>query len=363
MRFCLYSDCHFSEFSSIIRSQGEIFSTRLENLIASISWAEQIAIDKNCDEIICLGDFFDRSDLNSREITALNEIRWADMPHTYLVGNHDASTKNLLFNSVNVLKKYGFQIINNVVLRHIAKCDLLFVPYFLDSDRKDLATYFDSFYNDSKAVLKINKPKRVVLSHNDIKGLQYGGFQSKNGFAIDDIIENCDLFLNGHLHNSDGKPFAPHAFNLGNLTGQNFSEDASIYSHRVYILDTDAGTLNSIENPYAINFYKLSLVDDKSINIFREMLFSLKSNAVVSIKCPAELKNDLQDILSEDDIQNKIIESRITYSVRRVDDPEDTSAELLHSADDYLLKFITFCKENLPQSDLLEEELSEVCSK
>lgn len=75
MKILLYTDVHVSEFSSIIRSMGEKYSTRLENLIASINWAEKIATENNCDEIICLGDFFDKPELNSSELTAMKEIK------------------------------------------------------------------------------------------------------------------------------------------------------------------------------------------------------------------------------------------------------------------------------------------------
>ena len=64
----IYSDCHFSQYSSIIRSRGEKYSTRLHNLINSISWAEKLADSENCDEVFCLGETFD---LNKEKLTSL----------------------------------------------------------------------------------------------------------------------------------------------------------------------------------------------------------------------------------------------------------------------------------------------------
>ena len=61
MRILLYTDNHFCTNSSIIRKNGEKYSIRLENQIKSVNWAEQLGIEKNCDMVIHLGDFFDKS--------------------------------------------------------------------------------------------------------------------------------------------------------------------------------------------------------------------------------------------------------------------------------------------------------------
>lgn len=68
---------------------------------------------------------------------------------------------------------------------------------------------------------------------------------------------------------------ADRVINVGNLTGQNFSEDAKKYSHGCIIFDTNTGECNLYENPYAFNFYKLSYGNDT--------LSGLKNNAVVTI--------------------------------------------------------------------------------
>ena len=66
------------------------------------------------------------------------------------------------------------------------------------------------------------------------------------------------LTLDYHLHN--GSKFSNKGENLGNLTGQNFSENAFEYDHRIMILN-----INGQEyckhyefNPYAFNFYSSS---------------------------------------------------------------------------------------------------------
>ena len=99
MRYFIFADPHWSSYSSIVRSRGEKYSTRLENLIKTINWVESEAQNQNCNTIVCLGDFFDKSELNSEEITALQEIKWANIIHYFLVGNHEMGRNNLELSS------------------------------------------------------------------------------------------------------------------------------------------------------------------------------------------------------------------------------------------------------------------------
>ena len=45
MKICCFGDTHWSEYSSILRSMGEKYSTRLENLIKSVNWVFDIALE------------------------------------------------------------------------------------------------------------------------------------------------------------------------------------------------------------------------------------------------------------------------------------------------------------------------------
>lgn len=103
MRILIYTDNHFSQYSSIVRSRGEEYSTRLENQIQSINWVESLAKEKGCDAIVHLGDFFDKPDLSSEEITAFKDINWAAKPHYFLVGNHEMGRNDLVYNSAEIL--------------------------------------------------------------------------------------------------------------------------------------------------------------------------------------------------------------------------------------------------------------------
>lgn len=346
MKYLIYGDVHFCEYSSIIRSEGKKYSSRLENLIKSVNWAENLALEYNCDEVISLGDFFNAPDLNSREITALQEIVWAPLPHTFIVGNHDASSKSLKYNSIMALKNNGFKIISEPELTTIADTDgikqLLFLPYITENGDISLKDY------------KINSEYPcIILSHNDIKGIQYGIVTSKHGFEIDEIDELGHLFLNGHIHN--GSQFGKKAYNLGTLTGQNFKEDAFKYDHRVAILDTTANTLEFIENPYALNIYTITINTISDLNQLKE----LKDNLVLSIKCDEELQKDLTVALAE--IAHKIVAKRVMFTRTLKEDSSGKLLELQRHSTNYLDEFNIFAKNIIGDSDILAYELAEVC--
>ena len=89
MKILVVGDVHFCQYSSILRERGELYSKRLENLLWSLNWVENQAGVLECDKVVYLGDFFDRSDANAEELTALTEVKWSDLPHVCLVGNHE----------------------------------------------------------------------------------------------------------------------------------------------------------------------------------------------------------------------------------------------------------------------------------
>lgn len=336
MKILLFTDLHMCPRASIINKWGTKYPSRLENCIESVNWLERKAEELGCDYIISLGDFFDKPDLTSETITACNEIQWSNIMHYHLVGNHDASTSSLDFNSVNRLSASNHRIISEPSI--LPYSDIGFLPYVTECDRKPLSEYFHGW-----------RP-RILLSHNDISGIQMGPVVSKTGFSIEEIEANCDLFLNGHLHN--GQALSTKVINLGNLTGKDFGEDAARHSHNIVILDTDTLQLEYLENPYAYNFYKLQIDCEGDI----AYLDTLKNNAVVSIKCEQTLIEQVKRKIADADT---IIESRIILTKRQIDTEAETTE--LDLTVDHLARFIECCKATIENSTLLDEELSEIC--
>ena len=245
MRIGIVGDVHWSKSSSIIPAKGDRYSLRLTKLIDSVNYAEHATRD--CDFVVYLGDFFDRSDIEAEEMTALKEVCWNFKQHYLLVGNHEVFNRSLedtgLFNNTaRVFDLMNFAVFPEVWNLKKDGVRFIFLPYQTEKNALDLNT------------IPKYEGKTVIFSHNDLQ-IRYGAYLSTSGYSVEDIEKNCDLFINGHIHNFStvGKKIV----NLGNLTGQNFGEDALIYPHRIAFLDTDTMELTYEENPYAFNFYKV----------------------------------------------------------------------------------------------------------
>lgn len=342
MKILLFADLHMCPQASIINKWGTKYPKRLENCINSINWAERKAEELGCAYIISLGDFFDKPDLTSETITACQDIQWSWLQHYHLVGNHDASNSSLIFNSVNCLYNDNHKIIAEPLMLDAEGCDLCFLPYVTECDRKPLSEYF-------KGKEYTFNSKRIIFSHNDISGIQLGPVVSKTGFSIEEIEANCDFWINGHLHN--GQALTDKVINLGNITGKDFGEDASKYYHNIAILDTSKMSIEYIENPYAYNFYKLQIDSENDIL----QLDNLKNNAIVSIKCNQALVDQVRQKIED---TTNILESRVIL-VRQYEETGETTE--LDLTVDHLARFIECCKSTIENSTILEEELSEIC--
>lgn len=348
MRIAVCGDVHVSKVSSIIRSKGTKFTTRLENAINSLNWFEDISQQNQCDLEIFLGDTFDKPILDDEIITALKEVDWNSTNKYFLVGNHESTQVDLTYTSADYFKvENSFEVVKKItyLTDNKNKLYLFFIPYIIESNRKTLTEYFNEFSELNPSYQKI------VFSHNDLKGIQLGKFISEQGFDLEDIESNCKLFVNGHIHNENW--ITPKILNLGILTGQNFNEDAFVYPHNIAIIDTDKLSLDLIENPHAFNFYKLKIEQKKDLRL----LDSLKSNAVVSITC---LEDFIKDVKEKIEKLSTIAESRVVLTRNLLDlNTEEVKTEDLTI--DHLEKFREFCIEKIENTPILKEELCEIC--
>lgn len=333
MKIGIVGDIHWSKYSSILRSRGNKYSKRLENCIDSINWAEELLGDR-CDMVVYLGDFFDHESLKSEEITALSEIEWNKVPHYFLVGNHELGLNDLSFSSAHIFNLKDPQVIDHPTTWIYSDVEVCYLPYILNNTGK-LDDYFDA-----------KTEKRIIFSHNDIAGIQLGKFTSTEGFSIENIENNCDLFINGHLHN--GSKVSDKIYNVGNLTGQNFSEDAEVYKHNIFILDTDTLSIEEIENPFSLKFYKF--------NSFETLLnYDFPINSIVTAKLFNEEINEAKEFVVNNE---NIIAHRFIVApnlMNNISSIEHTSLAVNH-----LDKFQEFIVNELGTDKLVIAELEEV---
>lgn len=332
MKIGIVGDIHWSKYSSILRSRGKKYSKRLENCIESINWAEDTTRD--CDMVVYLGDFFDHESLKSEEITALSEIKWNKLPHKFLVGNHELGLNDLSFSSAHIFDLHDKEVIDHSMSWIYSGVEVCYLPYMLDM-KESIEEYFGDYPAE----------KRIIFSHNDIAGVQMGKFVSTSGFDINDIEANCDLFINGHLHN--GTQVSNKIYNIGNLTGQNFSEDANIYKHNIFILDTDTLEIEQIENPYALKFYKFNSLEDL-------MNYELESNSIITAKLYNGVVDKAKDYVKDNE---NIIAHRF---IILQDESRDVSTSNVSLTINHLEKFQEFVLDKLGNDTTVVEELSQV---
>lgn len=330
MRFCVVGDVHFSQYSSIVRQRGEQFSVRLENLINSVNFAEKTAKDNGCELIVYLGDFFDNANIDAETITAITKIEWhKDIRHILLCGNHEIAKADNSYNSANVLKLLPFfDVITEPTQENYKGYNLLFLPYLLNIDDFD----FSSVFTTKDFV------KNIMFSHNDVKDINYGGYVSKSGINLNEAKKYYKICFNGHLHNENR---IDEFYNVGNLTGQNFSEDATKYGHKVIIADSEHDIIVSYENPYAFNFYKVT--DTKEIT---------KNNAVVTLKTAD--KNEVDKLHT----MNNVIAYKtiLEQNIKKKEIVEDVKINEV----DHIAKFKEYVTQNIGENDIILQELSEV---
>ena len=339
MKIGIVGDIHYCTNSSLVRLRGKEYSLRIENCIDSVNWAENYFKEQKVDMEVYLGDWFDQPRLTAEEITALNNLKFNNILKRFLIGNHEMARSDLIMSSAHIFENWdNIQIVD----RPLYSCtgyeyDIVYLPYILQSEREPLSEYMDS-----------ENKKRIIFSHNDIAGINLGHFISNDGFSIDEIHDNCSLFINGHLHNMSWVGGKYKIFNVGNLTGQNFGEDGFQYSHNVYILDTDTLKITFKENPYAFNFYKITNIDQVS---------KIKSNAILTIKCKDIEYKNWKNIV---DKNSNVITYRFIIEHQKLNDMQIEN-NIKSLSVDHLDEFKKYIIQQLGNSDAVLHELKELC--
>ena len=345
MKILCVGDVHWSQNSSIVRSRGVNYSTRLENLLYSLNWAETVAWENSCNVIIYMGDFFDSTQLNSEEISALRELRWAPIPHLFLTGNHEISLSSLEYSTCEVFSLCpNARIISAPEHYHIEGTDVefCFLPYILERDRKPLNEYFPE-----------KTEKRIIFSHNDLKDVQYGQFLSTEGFSINEIESCCDLFMNGHIHNC--AYVTDKIINVGNLTGQNFTEDATKYGHFIELIDTSTMDVQFYKNPYAFNFLKKDITACPE----SELEFNLTppcDYSVMTIKTRADQTAKTRSILDSFPKEKLVSYRLVVESESSISEEASVTFETI----DHLKQFENYVLTNIGDTNIIREELVNV---
>ncbi len=326
MKLGLYADPHFSQSSSIIVGRKNDFAGRLDNLIQSFDWMNSLFKSKKVDKIVCLGDLTNKPILTAEEITAMSKCSIEE--HYLIEGNHCRSDKD---GKINSLAIYPNVIDEPQWLTN----DVFCLPY--NSSVFDLTT--------------LERKPKIILSHNDIIGYDFGaGHISTVGYDIQDILDNCELYINGHLH-TGGWVVKNRIINLGMLSGMNFSSCNGQWNPSVAILDTDTLDIEIIENPYAYKFRKESFNTLPKVKGYLDNLVG--DNFVLQIKVPDTIADAARKLL---DKNKKVTVSRllVTHNKSKKSKKEQITFTENQSIYDKLKGFISNSNTKYSKELLLE---------
>lgn len=184
--------------------------------------------------------------------------------------------------------------------------------------------------------------------HGDIDGsLLFGNLRVENQISKAKLIQNFDLVINGHIHcnetiyNKDNKKI----INIGSLTTHSFA-DSNKHVGKYYILDTKDMLIKSFEAKDQVLFRTYEINNENDIIKFKEQLCMSSFKKIIKIKCPFELKDNIETICLCD--QYKILKYKFIfiYDNKSNDSEESLKTSNILNNDNILIedKFLNFIK-------------------
>lgn len=339
MKFLIVADMHLSYTSSIlpIYQKDSMYTTRLQYIIDTVKWYEQLAKDEHVDYIINLGDLTDSNILRAEELTALAEAYSCrdknSIPELYIVGNHDTLTDDHRYNATSILRSIpGFTIFNKPTKMELKtdndSKEVTFLPYM---NWKDIDHEFLKKYNSD-----------ILFSHIDITGSSlYKAFSIDIGIDPNLLCMYFNNVYNGHIHLQERLECSKNnIWNVGSLTSSSFS-DSNKYIPGAHIVDTELNSFKTIPNPYDILFRKFSI---ESITELKTQLSKLDKTYryVLRIDVPYKLKEDISKMLEKEDY---VIASRLIINRKNIGASINDVTQLeIVDKNNIKYKFIDFIK-------------------
>lgn len=339
MKFLIVADMHLSYTSSIlpIYQKDSMYTTRLQYMIDTVKWYEELAIKEKVDYIINLGDLTDSNILRSEEITALAEaysIRNENSPEThYIIGNHDTLTDDHRFSTTSILNNIPkFKVYSEPTKVELVKGDeklnVTMLPYM---NWKNIDHEFLKKYNSD-----------ILFSHIDITGSSlYKAFGIDIGIDPNLLCMYFNNVYNGHIHLQERLECSKNnVWNVGSLTSSSFS-DSNKYIPGAHIVDTTKNSFETIPNPYNILFRKFSI---NSITDLKTQLSKLDKTYryVLRIDVPYSLKEEISKLLEKEEY---IIANRLIINRKNIDISNNDVAQLeIVDKNNIKYKFVDFIK-------------------
>lgn len=278
---------------------SERFSTRLVHLIETFKWIEEYVKQKKVpDQVVQLGDIVSKANLTAEELRMIEEIAPITQKWKAIRGNHGlAANEHDSDCAVKFSRLYRKPLWQRI---RVPLCDynfiggcynLVYLPYVLERDRKPLKEYLQGMNRSLPT---------VILSHNDIKGMKYGGITEKKGWSIEELEEWGDYIINAHIHNTQW--VTDKILITGNVDGENLNEDYRAYPHGIWDLNEMAvlqrkplkECIKFVQNPYAMKFANVEIKKEEDIEKIKA---ESDDKTILAITVPESLADKAQELI------------------------------------------------------------------
>lgn len=352
MKFLVVADMHLAYTSSIlpIYNKDSKYTTRLQYMIDTVKWYEELANKEKVDYIINLGDLTDSNILRSEELTALAEAyscRYEDsIPEIYIVGNHDTLTDDHRFSSTSILRNVpNFQVITEP--RKITLNTMTKTGNVIDSVDVTFLPYMNWKKIDHEFLKKWNSD--ILFSHIDIMGSSlYKVFGNDLGIDPNMLCMYFNEVYNGHIHLQERLECSKNnVWNVGSLTSSSFS-DSNNYIPGAHIINTETKEFKTIPNPYNILFRKFKVA---SIDEFKKKInsFDKSYKYVIRAEIPFNIKDDIAKLIEKEE---NIIANRLILDRKKISLTEESKTNLeIIDKNNIKYKFIDFIKSYADEND------------
>lgn len=282
MKILFFSDIHFHHSHTFSRLTQEGFSIRELEHISCADTIIKICKEEKIDKIVFGGDMFGPvgDNMSGQTLSAIciffEKLQSLNIPIDILVGNHDLSFST---NSTHIHKLVAFKNWQNLKIYdepyEINK--IVYMPYCTDNQ------YAQQFLENI-----VEKDKKIIFSHLEIKGINLGnGIFTEKGVELD-LLKQFRMVLQGHYHS--GGSLAKNIQIVGSTQRLSF-KDKGIARNNIILYDTDSNKIErrSFECPDWLTF------TDDNIND----LLKLDTNNYVKVEVS-------MDILLTEEIKNKL---------------------------------------------------------
>lgn len=254
-KFLLFSDLHITNRNNRFRTDELGVSDLLRSQLLFVKWLSNIAVDREVDGILFLGDWTDYATLDPITLQYSNAMlqRLADtgLPVVLLEGNHCMDDKEGNWTVLGA----SSQIMNETKLRFVFKQDMLHLDEEVVFHCFPYRSDYDALEADislrNQALVAIDDKINIMLFHfPTVNALLDNGLKSFGGVNLsEEISSNFDVIIGGDFHKPQRLLNNEKAFYVGAPFDLKYNQEGP---RKISILHVskDDYRVENIKNPY-----------------------------------------------------------------------------------------------------------------